>query len=220
MNTNLFLRRASCLLVATSLSLAATTQDLQGSVTIDRNAGLATYRFDITGPPNGTGFTLASLLLAPQPIQIQPALNLLFLDPFLGGPLHILPLGPLGRGLDQLPVPLPIAQGLPVMMQAVVLEPGPAGRLAFTDLAVAVPFTSGPSSGVAGSYNDGVYSVGFTGYGPGSPIEVSVNGGAPVTGTIDGAGNGRIDVPMPGGPQRGDAITVKVNGVTVATWRH
>lgn len=215
---------AAALAALAALAAPATAQELTAGVVRNPN-DTVTYTIDLQGPPRGLGFTLVSLLQSPQPIQIPGIWNALLVDPTLGAPLHTVPFNALGQARDQLVAPLAVANGLPVFSQAVMLDP--VGQLAFADFGLGVffappPLPMVPNMGIASDYNNGNINVNITRGPGGGNVTVWVNGGQKATGmlVLQPDGSGSITVPVPGGMQRGDNVTILVNGQPVQTWNH
>ncbi|MCA8975508.1 MAG: hypothetical protein KDC98_12365 [Planctomycetes bacterium] len=217
--TNVFFAALTSALLA-----PATAQNLDSHVTQDPNAGLAIYDFHFNGPPRGVGYLLFSLRQSPGPLQFPGIYGGLMIDPLYVAPYGFTPLDGLGQGGLQLLARWPVANGLPLFAQGVMLDQ--ASQLAFTNFTcsaifdVNVPLAAG--MGVAADYVRGNINVNITGGPANGNVTVWVNGGQKATGmlVLGANGSGSISVPVPGGMQRGDQVTILVNGQPVRTWRH
>ena len=219
---NFFPARLLPLFALTSLTAVVAAQDLNAGVTVNPAAGTATYNFQIQGPPNGLALPAVSLRLGP-PLQFPGLLGTLDLDPFFLISLPLLPLPLSGFGQGQFTVPLPICNQLPLMMQAVVIDPLHNNQIAFSDAGAACPVVQPanpnmPAVVMVSGVNNGQVTVNFAAGPGGANVMILVNGGQKAQGflILGPGGQGSTTVPVPGGIQPGDTVTVLVNGVPVS----
>lgn len=223
---NLPATRILSLLAVVALGAAMPAQDLDAHVTMDPNAGTANYGFQIQGPQNGLALPVLSLRLGP-PLQFPGLLGTFDLDPLFLVSMPLLPLSPSGFGLGQLTLPLPLCNQLPLMMQAVVVDPQHNNQLAFCDFGVSCPVFQPanpnlPAVVAAVAFNNGQVTAQFSTGPAGANVTILVNGGQKAQGflILGPNGQGSTSVPVPGGIQRGDIVTVLVNGVPVSNLTH
>jgi len=214
-----------------SASIAA-AQTLDADVVTDPNAGTCTYTIDLWGPPSGTSLFVASLLQAP-PFQLPGIWGEFEIDDTLMVPIGLVPLNPAGQGQAQVNGPAGLANELPLFFQALVIDN--QQQLAFPNFAMAVPAAAPPPAGPVGpaappafisgtKYNGAtrIMTTTFT-LGPaGGNVTVLVNGGQKAQGfmVLNGAGQGQLNLPIPGGMTPGDNVTILINGQPVTSWNH
>ncbi len=215
-------RFATSLFVAACAALAAPahTQDLTAGVSQDPQGNVAMYTCTVTAPPGSFAFGAGSLLLGP-PLPYPGIQNPLLIDPLLLFGLGVQPIGPSGLGHFQIPAPMPIVNNMPVMMQAAVVDP--LGIIALSDVGGAVPGNFAPAPVAPrvqfnGSFNGNNYTLQMLAGPARANVRVLVNGGQRATGYLitDGNGQGQVTVPIPGGVQPGDRVTIEVNGWPVS----
>jgi hypothetical protein len=218
------IRLSLTLLAATSLS-AVRAQDLTATITVDPGTNTATYGFTVQGPANGWCFPAASLRLLPD-LQFPGVLGSLQIDPLLMFALPMLPLDPFGSGGLQFQVPLPLATQLPLMLQAAVIDPA-NNQIAFCDVGVVMPCFQPanpnlPAVALSTAYNDGNLTVTFATGPANANVTILVNGGQKAQAflILGPNGQGTNTLPVPGGMERGDTVTVLVNGVPVTNYVH
>lgn len=215
------LRTAPFALATLLATAAAPAQDLDGQVVRDPNAGLATYTFQFDGPPRGCAYLFVSPWLLPSPFQVGGIHNPLFINPILGLPPFGAALDAAGQGGLQFVLPMSVADGLVMQSQALMIEATPAAQLAFTPF-IANVIATPPGMSLAADYVRGNINVRFAQGPAGGNVTVWVNGGQKATGRfILGAnGQGGTSVPVPGGLESGDRVTILVDGQPVREWTH
>lgn len=212
-------------LLSTVLAASTAAQTLDVGVVPDPNAGLATYDFRFSGPPNGQAWVGASLRTTPFPVPVPPISGALMIDPSMGGLAGLWPIGPTGSGTGSFQVPLAIANGLPLMSQAIVATPR-LSAFGFTDYGMALWFESPRDA--AGTFIAGyrhrlrALDVDFSAGPAGANVMILVNGGQKAQGflILDGNGQGRLLLQIAGGLVHGDRITILVNNQVLESWRH
>ncbi|MCA8953026.1 MAG: hypothetical protein KDE27_26175 [Planctomycetes bacterium] len=215
----------STLFAALTTVFAASTaaQSLDGTVVTDPQANTATYTFHVDGPPLGQSVLFTSLRQG-IPLQFPGLYGALLVDPNWVVPLTTLSLDGAGQGTWSMQAPWQFANGLPLFTQAFAIDQ--QQNLAFTNFVgnvafdVNLPFVFG--MGVSSDYVGGNLDVMIENGPAGGNVTVWVNGGQKATGmlVLDGNGNGTVTTPVPGGMQRGDTVTILVNGQPVRTWQH
>jgi len=211
----------------------ASAQELTADVIRDPVADLATYTVTVQAPVGSDAFLFGSFYLSASPVQFPGVFNPLMIDPFVAvtidGFIPVLPTGMGNQGLAQSQLLLPAQDwsGIPICLQAAVIDP--AGNVAFSNFATANqggilgagPFNFGLQW--HGTYDPitGVYDMNFEGN-PGDNVEMKVNGGQKAGGRVvlDRNGRGRIVMPVPGGLQRGDQVEIYRNGVLEKSWTY